>query len=254
MPSIRCCVSSRESLHAIDGHVGVLQRVHVQQHRVAAAAGLEHARHRGGRGAREVAVDEERLPLRLLQAEPGAQRAQLLVDGTGPVAGAPVPDAGAGDGSQRARVALQDGDAVLARVANPREKSASSCARPRLEVDAAVVEDDDRGEPRLKLAQNDAVLDEAVVAAVVDHGQAGHPEGAVRALEATGERRGDTALASGGLSIPVLTSGSIVPMPSGPASASSRTAGRTMSDQPTRGWSVPRRKPRSNCSRSKATR
>src|ERR1035437_983849 len=59
--------------------IGVLERIHIQMHRVAATVALEYPRHRRRRGAGKKAIDEKASGASLLQAGAGAQRAQILV-------------------------------------------------------------------------------------------------------------------------------------------------------------------------------
>ena len=79
------------------GQIGVLESIHVEQHRVVRPVGLEHAGHGRGRGVREHGIDQEALAVARLEREPCAHRAQLVVLRAGPVAGPPVVDQTAGD-------------------------------------------------------------------------------------------------------------------------------------------------------------
>ncbi len=172
----------------VDGEVGVLECVHVEQHGVAAAVGQEDARHGRRCRGREPAVDQEAAGAALLQAGAGAQRAELARGGARPVAGTPARHQGAGRRLAARGIGLDECHAVLARVADRGEQPVVR-GGPGLHADAAVVHDVERGEARLQRTEDHALLDEAVVRAAVARGEIAVSEGAVLALEATRESR-----------------------------------------------------------------
>src|SRR5204862_6041784 len=99
-----------------------------------------------------------------------------------PVALAPARDQRAGHARAGDGIALEQRHAVLAGEAHVLGPGVAGCA-PSLEIDAAVVEREQRGQPGLKLAEDAAALDEAVVPAAVLAREGAAAEGAVAALE-----------------------------------------------------------------------
>lgn len=125
--------------------VGVVQRVHLEVHRVAASV-LEHARHGRRRRGRKIAIDEEAPCTPLLEAQTGAERAEPAFGGTGPVA-RPHRDQGSGDRLTSDWGRLDQRDAVLTGVADPCLQLVVGRG-PAFHVHRAVVEDQECGQVR----------------------------------------------------------------------------------------------------------
>ncbi len=198
------------------------------QHGVSASVGLKNARHGGRRRIRKHGVNQKAPARTLLQGDARAHGAQPLIFRAGPVARAPLVH-------QASRCAgFHNRHSILAGMFDVCEESVVRF-RPGFHLQRAVVEHEDRRQPRLEFAEHHAVLDEAVVAAVIPQREVSVSERSVRALEAARERGDGSAAVFRSRSAPVETSGAMLPMPSGPGSAGSLICGSVRSDQSTRG-------------------
>jgi hypothetical protein len=171
---------------SVQSHIRVFESVHVQKHGVVAAIGLEYPSHRRGRRIGEYGVHQEALPCMLLQRRAGANRAEPSVLGTGPIPGSPATDESAWDRQSRPLIEFNDGHAVLASVFDLREQPVVHF-RPGLHLNRAVVQYNDRRQAWLKLAEHDAVFNEAIVTSMILQSEVPVLERTMCALESTGE-------------------------------------------------------------------